>query len=191
MKKAKFCMLGAALILGSTPIVTAGTNAYANEGTPEQQTSLWDIEDETNPIYDSKTSNDNLPENVTLEYTEEGPVVTVYEEGTAQRNRIARAAVYRWGGWEYTNIAISTGVLAGAINTGLSVGVGFVAGTIGLPAFAVGGLLTASGWTKLGNAPGAAVAKQWDKNGNGWVGFYYQRGYDAAGRVVATRYKTE
>ncbi|MDH5041319.1 hypothetical protein QFL00_08660 [Enterococcus faecalis] len=51
MKKAKFCMLGAALILGSTPIVTAGTNAYANEGTPEQQTSLGDIEDETNPIY--------------------------------------------------------------------------------------------------------------------------------------------
>ncbi|WP_242365883.1 hypothetical protein [Enterococcus faecalis] len=177
MKKVKFCMLGSALILGSTPIVTVGTNAYANEGTPEQQTSLGDIEDETNPIYDSKTSNDNLPENVTLVYIEEGSIVTVYEEGTTQKNRIARATAYRWSGWEYTNLAISTGVLAGAINTGLSVGVGFVARTI----VAVGGLLTASGWTKLGNAPGAAVAKQWDKNGNGWVGFYYQRGYDAAG----------
>lgn len=78
------------------PIVITGTNVYADERTPEQQTSLWDIEEEMNPIYDTKPSNDNLPENVTLEYTEEGPIVTVYEEGTTQKNRVARAAVYRW-----------------------------------------------------------------------------------------------
>jgi hypothetical protein len=45
---------------------------------------------------DINISNDNLPENVTLEYTEEGPIVTVYEEDTTQKNRVARAAVYRW-----------------------------------------------------------------------------------------------
>ena len=101
MKKTKFCLLGAAVILGVTPIVITGTNVYADERIPEQQTSLWDIEEETNPIYDTKPSNDNLPENVTLEYTEEGPIVTVYEEGTTPKNRVARAAVYRWGGWEW------------------------------------------------------------------------------------------
>ncbi|WP_435051721.1 hypothetical protein [Enterococcus faecalis] len=191
MKKTKFCLLGAAVILGVTPMVITGTNVYADERTPEQQTSLWDIEEETNPIYDTKPSNDNLPENVTLEYTEEGPIVTVYEEGTTPKNRVARAAVYRWGGWEYTNIALPTGTVAHAINLAVNGGIGIVASTVGIPASAVTGLLEGANWLGIGGAPGDAVAKKWDRNGNGWVGFYYQRGYDAAGRVVATRYKTE
>lgn len=195
MKSTKFFALGAALLIGVTPILMTGTAVYATENTTDHQTSLWDIEDETNPGYDSTQINSDLPENITVEYTEEGPIVTVYEEGVdttkLQSNRAPRAAVSRWGKWEYTNIAVTTGVLAGAINASLSGGVGIVAGIVGLPAAAVGALLLASGWTKLGNAPGAAVAKQWDKNHNGWVGFYYQRGYNAAGKVVATRYKTE
>lgn len=165
LKNTKFCLLGVAVILVSIPIGITGTSVYATERTPGQQTSLWDIEEETNPIYDMKPSNDNLPENVTLEHSEEGPIVTVYEEVTAPKNRVARAAVYRWGGWEYTNIALPTGTVAHAINLAVNDG--------------------------IGGAPGDAVAKKWDRNGNGWVGFYYQRGYDAAGRVVATRYKTE
>ncbi|URT59773.1 hypothetical protein [Enterococcus faecium] len=60
----------------------------------------------------------------------------------------------------------------------------------GIPGWAIGALLTGARWTKKGASPGNAVAKEWDKNGNGWIGFYYQRGYDAAGRVVATRYST-
>ena len=53
--------------------------------------------------------------------------------------------------------------------------------------FIVGWLVAASSWTKLGGAPGVAVANNWDKNGNGWVGFYKSTGYDGARRAVATR----
>ncbi len=60
----------------------------------------------------------------------------------------------------------------------------------GIPGWQLVLLLTGASWTKKGASPGNAVAKEWDKNGNGWIGFYYQRGYDAAGRVVATRYST-
>ena len=200
VSKSKFLCLGMTSLMLLGILNGTGLGVYAAESDTEESdteapTSLWDIEAETNPIYDSTPLTSNLPENVTVDYTEEGPIVTVYDESAdttkLQSNRVARAAVSRWGGWEYTNIAISTGVLAGAINTGLSAGVGAVAGIVGLPAKAIGGLLAVSGWTEIGGAPGAAVAKQWDKNGNGWVGFYYQRGYDAAGKVVATRYKTE
>lgn len=50
--------------------------------------------------------------------------------------------------------------------------------------------LNGASWTKHGSKPGQAVANLWDKNKNGWIGFYYQRGYDGAGRVGVTRYKT-
>ncbi|MDL4879471.1 hypothetical protein QRX82_12660 [Enterococcus faecalis] len=74
----------------------------------------------------------------------------------------------------------------------VSGGIGIVASTVGIPVSAVTGLLEGANWLGIGGAPaGDAVAKKWDRNGNSWVGFYYQRGYDAAGRVVATRYKTE
>lgn len=51
--------------------------------------------------------------------------------------------------------------------------------------------LTGASWTNLGSSPGNAVAKKWDKNKNGWIGFYKRIGYDGAGRAVATQYKTE
>lgn len=60
----------------------------------------------------------------------------------------------------------------------------------GIPTWALQGLLNGASWTKHGSKPGQAVANLWDKNKNGWIGFYYQRGYDGAGRVVVTRYKT-
>ncbi|EOF54264.1 TPA: hypothetical protein QFJ99_001873 [Enterococcus faecium] len=103
----------------------------------------------------------------------------------------ARANVARWGAWQYTHIALSTGVTAGAINTAYSKGIGSVLGIFGLPGWAIGNLLTAAGWTNYGNSPGNAVARLWDKNHNGWVGFYKRTGYDGAGRAVATAYKTE
>ncbi|MGL9828452.1 hypothetical protein [Enterococcus sp. DIV0436a] len=43
---------------------------------------------------------------------------------------------------------------------------------------------------ELGVSKTAINKKVSDENRNGWIGFYYQRGYDAAGRVVATRYST-
>lgn len=114
-----------------------------------------------------------------------GDYSTEYVDG------VAYAAISRWGKTQYTNIAISTGVAANAINTGLYSGLGAVIGTFaGIPMQAIQGLLNGVSWTKRGSKPGAAVAKLWDKNKNGWIGFYYQKGYDTAGRVVATRYST-
>ncbi|MCS8594225.1 hypothetical protein, partial [Enterococcus faecium] len=121
---------------------------------------------------------------VIIEKTDEGIVVTKMESK-------ARAAVARWGGWQYTNVAVSKGVAANAINAALYSGIGAVAGIFGgIPTWALQGLLNGASWTKYGSKPGQSVANLWDKNKNGWIGFYYQRGYDGAGRVVATRYKT-
>ncbi len=122
---------------------------------------------------------------VTIEKTDDGGITVTKQES------LLRAAVYRWGGLEYTNIAITTGVLAGAINTAFYSGLGASISMFGgIPGWAIQGLLNGASWTQLGGKPGEAVARKWDRNGNGWVGFYYQRGYDAAGRVVATRYST-
>lgn len=183
-----------ALLLGTIlSLVTPSVMVLSAENEADSQTTLWDIEDETNPGHDEVNNGDIVQDNedVIVENTENGIVVTKYEKVKDNNSgRFKRANVSRWGAWEYTHIAISKGVLTGIINTGLSKGVGFVASSIGLPGWAIGNLLTAAGWTNKGNAPGKAVAELWDKNKNGWVAFYYQRGYDAAGRVVATRYKT-
>ena len=128
----------------------------------------------------------NSSKDYSIQYEDGEPVIVVYENS----NRLLRANVYKWGAWSYTHIAVSTGVLAGAINAALYSGVGVVASTVGLPALVITGLLNAVGWTKLGSAPGVAVAKKWDTSKNGWVGFYVSKGYDGAGRVVATRYQT-
>lgn len=99
----------------------------------------------------------------------------------------------RWGKeWHYTHVAVDKNVLAGAINHALYLG---VAATLvpllpAVPAWAIRGLLDGAAWTKRGSAPAEAVANLWDKNKNGWVGFYFQKGYDDAGKVVATRYST-
>ncbi|MGL9862175.1 hypothetical protein IGJ67_003079 [Enterococcus sp. MSG4989] len=135
-------------------------------------------------------------ENVVIEYTEDGMVVTKYEDGYSAEDFadssdiMSRAAVSRWGKKEYTNIAVTTGVAANAINAAFWAGGKAATSMFGIPGWAIAGLLTGASWTKKGSSPGNAVAKQWDKNGNGWIAFYYQRGYDAAGRVVATRYST-
>ena len=134
----------------------------------------------------STVISNNSSKEYSIEYEDGKPVIVLYENSS----RFLRANVYKWGAWSYTHIAISTGVLAGAINTALYSGVGVVAATVGLPALVITGLLNAAGWTKLGSAPGAAVAKKWDTSKNGWVGFYVSKGYDGAGRVVATRYQT-
>jgi hypothetical protein len=174
--------LGLAVLTIGTTILSSALPVYASElDTPVQEMVL--------------------PENVVIENTEDGIVVTKYEEGysaedfadysTEYIDGVAYAAISRWAKTQYTNIAISTGVAANAINTGLYSGLGAVIGTFaGIPMWAIQGLLNGVSWTKRGSKPGAAVAKLWDKNKNGWIGFYYQKGYDAAGRVVATRYST-
>lgn len=121
---------------------------------------------------------------VIIEKTSDGGIVVTKQES------LNRAAVYRWGGLEYTNIAVSTGVAANAINYAFWAGGKASTAMFGIPGWAIGGLLIGASWTQKGASPGNAVAKEWDRNGNGWIGFYYQRGYDAAGRVVATRYST-
>lgn len=196
--KSKFFKTGlilmSSLALGATIIPSSIVLADSIENNSETV-----INSELEQITDTNELENIILDNVKIEDSTDGPVIIVYEDGAkdedisfSQYSRAAKQTyVSKWGKWQYTNIAISTGVLAGAINTALYSGVGVVAGIIGLPALAVGGLLTASQWTKLGNAPGAAVAKQWDKNKNGWVGFYMSKGYNAAGKHVATKYSTK
>lgn len=107
----------------------------------------------------SYSNNDNL--DVSIQKDENGDLMVVKMETKA------RANVARWGAWQYTHIALSTGVTAGAINTAYSKGIGSVLGIFGLPGWAIGNLLTAAGWTNYGNSPGNAVARLWDKNHNG------------------------
>jgi len=179
---------------GISVITPSVTSLAAENTTQEGQTTLWDIEDETDPSYDKNSNVDGIEgsDDVVIENTENGIVVTKYEEIKANNSdRVKRAAVVRWGRTEYTNIAVSTGVAANAINTAFYSGIGGVLGIFGgIPGWAIGGLLNGAGWTQRGSKPGQAVANILDKNKNGWIGFYYQRGYDAAGRVVATRYST-
>ena len=143
-------------------------------------------ENETDPsnnyIFDS--------ENVIIENTESGIEVTKYEKSNSS-NISPRVNVYRWGSLQYTHIALTTGVVAGAVNTAFAFGLGTVIGTFGIPTWAISALLTGAGWTHLGSAPGNAVAKKWDTSKNGWVGFYFKTGYDAKGNAVATKYSTK
>lgn len=153
-----------------------------------------DIQEELPLINDILENSDNTTNhpNYTIEYEEDGPVIIIYEENIQMARATASStSVSKWGAWQYTHIAITTGVLAGAINTAFYTGIGSVAGVIGLPVLAVSGLLNAAQWTKLGSAPGTAVAKKWDTSKNGWVGFYMSKGYNAAGKHVATKYKTK
>lgn len=91
------------------------------------------------------------------------------------------------GSWEYTNVALATGTVAYAINLAVNGGIGIVASTVGIPESAVTGLLEGANWLGVVGTFGDEL----QKNGNGWIRFYYQRGYDAEYKVVATRYKTE
>lgn len=183
-----------ALLLGTIlSLVTPSVMVLSAENEADSQTTLWDIEDETNPGHDEVNNGDIVQDNedVIVENTENGIVVTKYEEVEENNSgRVKRAAVSRWGKTEYTNIAVTTGVAANAINAAFWGGGKASTAMFGIPGWAIGALLGAASWTKKGDSPGNAVAKLWDKNGNGWIAFYYQRGYDAAGRVVATRYST-
>ena len=171
--------LGIALLTIGSVVLPSTTIVYASENS--QVVSL---------------NESNGTENVVIEYTEDGMVVTKYEDGYSAEDFanysdiMTRAAVARWGKKEYTNIAVTTGVAANAINAAFWAGGKASTAMFGIPGWAIGALLTGASWTQKGASPGNAVAKEWDKNGNGWIGFYYQRGYDAAGRVVATRYST-
>ncbi len=126
---------------------------------------------------------EKLEKKVTIEETKEQGIVVTNGE---------TADVARWDStWNYTHIAVSTGVLANAINAALYTGIGAtISPLVPIPGWAIHGMLQAASWTKLGSKPGEAVAKQWDTNKNGWVGFYFQNGYDARENVVATRYST-
>lgn len=167
--------------------------ALSAENEAGSQTTLWDIEAENNPGHDEVNDGAIVQDNedVIVENTEDGIVVTKYEEIEGNNSgRVKRANVSRWGKKEYTNIAVTTGVAANAINAAFWSGGKASTAMFGVPGWAIGALLGAASWTKKGASPGNAVAKLWDKNGNGWIAFYYQRGYDAAGKVVATRYST-
>lgn len=113
-------------------------------------------------ITDNQESSDNS--NISIQKDEHGDIVVV------KMDKNSNANVAHWGAWQYTNIAVSTGVAANAINTALYFGIGSVIGIFGgIPTWAIQGLLNGAGWTKKGSKPGKAVANLWDKNHNGWI----------------------
>lgn len=167
MKKVLIWVLCSSFILGSAVLPATSVLAYENdvEVSSQKNTSI-------------------LEPGVSVQADRNGDIiVTKYETRT-------RANVSRWGGWTYTNIAVTTGVAANAINAAFYAGVGVSVSMFGIPGWAIGALLTGASWTSLGSSPGNAVAKKWDTSGNGWIGFHMRKGYDAAGRHVATKYKT-
>ncbi|MGN8982326.1 hypothetical protein ACTNBL_08320 [Enterococcus villorum] len=156
-------------------------------------TIIWATEQSKNELEENKNDFQFNNEPITL-YSEGDIAVQQNSSGEILVTKMetnVRANVSHCGTWQYTNIAVSTGVAANAINATFYAGAGASVAMFGIPGWAIGGLLTGASWTNLGSAPGSAVAKKWDKNKNGWIGFYKRTGYDGAGRVVATQYKTE
>lgn len=168
MKKFLIGVVCGSLIFGSVILPVGSAFVYADE-----------------TAVSNKEDNIKLEPGVSIQTDADGGIVVTKYEGRA------RANVSRWGGWTYTNIAVTTGVAANAINAAFYAGLGASVAMFGIPGWAIGALLTGASWTSLGASPGNAVAKKWDRNGNGWIGFYMSKGYDGAGRHVATRYKTE
>lgn len=193
-RKSNFFCLVMALLMALGIFVGAGTSVYASETNDTgqiEQTTLWDVEEDNNVEYDAKVIESNDHEDVVVFNSDDGPVVRKYEKIEDQETgRVKRASVARWGNWEYTNIAVTTGVLANAINAAFYAGGAAAISMFGIPGWAIAGLLGVTSWTEFGSAPGREIAKKWDKNGNGWVGFYMRKGYDGAGRHVATDYST-
>lgn len=171
MKKFVVGFVCVSILFGSGVIPTV--SAFAAETEPVKQ------------ISEANTAKENLEPGVSVVQDEDGTLIVTKSESRA------RAHVSRWGGWSYTNIAVTTGVAANAINAAFYAGLGASVAMFGIPGWVIGGLLTGASWTSIGASPGNAVAKKWDKNKNGWIGFYKRTGYDGAGRAVATQYKTE
>ncbi len=163
--------------------VSANTVNEVTESPPAVSQQSTEDQEVYTPI-----NQEELEDGVMIEETPDGQIIV-----TKMYTRF-RANVYRWDTkWNYTHVAIGTTVLGNAINAALysGAGVALVPLLPGIPAWAIYSLLNGASWTNLGSKPGEAVAKKWDKNKNGWVGFYFQKGYDVRGNVVATRYSTQ
>lgn len=171
-KKVYLSLIGLFLLVTVVTFSSFSTNVSADEISVSQDASFEII-----PSDDP---------NVIIQKFEDGRILVTKLEPIA----MSRANVYRWGPLKYTHIALSTGVVTNIINGGITGGMGFVLGSFGIPAWAVRGLLAGVGVTSIVGKPGAAVANLWDKNKNGWVGFYFREGFDGLGRVVATQYST-
>lgn len=187
MKENKQCKVFKLIIplLVSTVIFTSfAPTAFASDKEKMENDNTTQIQNgEDGSIIDSDYSKESEELEVNME-VDDDLIVQKYDG-------LARAKVVKWGKWSYTHIAVSTGVAAGAINTLFYMGLGGSVGMFGIPGWAIGGLLTGAQWTKLGSKPGKAVARKWDKNKNGWIGFYKRWGYDGAGRRVASSYTTK
>ena len=167
------------LFVFSDNVSANNVEAVENQPTVSQQQS------EDQEVY-TPIVQEELEDGVMVEETADGEIIVT------KRYSLFRVNVYRWDTkWNYTHIAVGTTVLGNAINHALYSGIGAtISPLVPIPGWAIQGLLNGAGWTNLGSKPGQAVAQKWDKNKNGWVGFYFQKGYDVHGNVVPTRYST-
>lgn len=176
----RLCVILLASVLFFVSFLSIDTNASNVDEVAESNVSLT-----TENLQPGFSVVDTSEGRVIVEVTSEGDIIV-------SKANPFRVTVARWEkNWNYTHIAVTKGVLANAINHALYSGIGAtLSPLVPIPSWAIQALLNGAGWTKRGSAPGEAVANLWDKNKNGWVGFYFQRGYGPSGEVVATRYST-
>ncbi|EUJ21689.1 wall-associated protein [Listeria grandensis FSL F6-0971] len=142
-------------------------------------------------IYPSAGDADEESEEIGPDVDEENGYIIVSDEELGLLRAAGSTQVSRWGAWSYTHIAVSTTVAEGALNLAFYSGLAGSIAMFGIPAWAISSLIGGASLSKYGQAPGRALAKKWDKNKNGWIGFYKQWGYNAAGKQVASRYTTK
>lgn len=178
------------MILGTIVFTTLipGLSVYAEQKEKDSSSQEENVVEVSPKDINGKMESEELG---TLFETKGDSLIVRHYENPRSMLRASSTHIAKWGKWNYTHIAVSRGVAAGAINTAFYMGIGGSIGMFGIPGWAIGGLLTSAQWTKLGSSPGKAVAKKWDKNKNGWIGFYMRWGYDGAGRKVASEYTTK
>lgn len=117
-------------------------------------------------------------------------VIRVYENIENSEASIAASLPTYWGSWS-TMMSFSNGFVAGAVNTGLALGIGHVLSIFSvIPAGVLEGLLEGASWTELGSLPGNEVANFWDTNNDGSVSFQKRSKADKWGNVELTEWRT-
>ena len=119
-----------------------------------------------------------LSSSMTIHYEESSPTVTLLQRESSKRleeRAVESIEIYHWSEKRYLRLAVTTGVVGTAVRVFFYAGNGVVPNTI------------QSDTVDLGTA----VARAWDKDGNGWVGLYASYGYDQSGNHVATKYQVQ
>lgn len=178
MMKMKKMLIAGVFVLALSPVISttvASTTVYAESQKQEE-------------VLQEK----NLDDGKKYELIQEDDgsiVVRVYENTGKSRANVASLPTY-WGSWS-TMVSFSNGFVAGAVNTGLTLGIGHVLSIFSvIPSGVLEALLEGASWTDLGSMPGNDVANFWDINNDGSVSFQKRTKADKWGNVELTEWRT-